>query len=340
MGLARSDTYRLPAEWEIQEAVWLTWPQNRETWGNMLPKVEEFYVNLCGKILDHQDIYLLVDNNHTAETIRNRIGDCYPFKLHLVEKKTNDCWIRDYGGITVVKEDQRFVLNWKFNSWGEKYPPWHDDDKTPDTMAEIHGIEKIDPAFVLEGGSIDGNGKGVLLTAEPCLLLENRNPGVSKVKMEKVLFQYLGAEEVIWLQSGIPGDDTDGHVDNLARFVNERTIFCMMEKNRSEQHYTVIRNNLKQLEVYAWKAGMEIVEIPFPPAMFVNSLRTPASYANFLVINGAVLVPTFSVKTDESVLSCFADYFPGRTIIPVDCRRLSYGQGGVHCIAMQVPKCH
>jgi agmatine deiminase len=318
------DTYQLPAEWESQEAVWLTWPQNRDTWGNLLSQIEEFYVSLCNIILNYQDLYLIVRNDQMLKTVRDRTGNNHPFKLHLVEKKTNDCWIRDYGGTAVNKDGQRCMLNWKFNSWGEKYYPWHDDDRVPAVMAEMHNAKRIDPGIVLEGGAIDVNGKGVLITSATCLLHENRNPGISRKKWEEILHWYLGAEETVWLQSDIAGDDTDGHVDNVARFVNDRTIFCAVEGNNSDCNYSVTRKNLQQLEAYAGKKGMEIVEIPFPPPIQINSTRTPASYVNFLILNGAVLVPTYSAETDEPVLSRFADYFADRAIIPVDCKTKSF----------------
>ncbi|MFC1584042.1 agmatine/peptidylarginine deiminase [Fibrobacterota bacterium] len=336
-----TQNYRLPAEWEPQEAVWLVWPQNRETWGAFLPEIEKTYYSICHAILEYEPVYLLGDNQALLNTVGQKMQKRHAHEKHIVRAPTNDCWIRDYGGMTVISkttgESRRSVLNWKFNSWGGKYPPWDDDDKIPDVMAGAHHAERIDIDMVMEGGSIEVNGKGKLLTTEQCLLGAGRNPGISRPQLEALLFRYLGAEEFIWLQGGIEGDDTDGHVDNLARFVNETTLFCAIEESAFRCNFQALKKNQRILESSASRMGMDLIEVPLPAPVFVDEVRTPASYMNFLIINGAVLVPVFADARDEKTLCLFEQHFPGRRIVPVDCRSLSYGLGGLHCITMQVP---
>jgi agmatine deiminase len=330
--------YRLPAEWEPQEAVWITWPQNLQTWQELLPEIENTYLKLCETLLAYTDLYVLGNSRELLATIRYKLGDTAHHKLNTIEVRTNDCWIRDYGGMTVVNGgNKRKVLNWRFNSWGEKYPPWDEDNRIPEVMAQTHNLPGVDVDLILEAGAIEVNGSGLLLTTAQCLLNDNRNPGYSRLKMEEVLAEYLGAQEVVWLQGGIAGDDTDGHVDNLARFVNEKTVFHAVESNKDDPNYTVLETNARTLETYAKEKNLDTIEIPMPSAVTIKGLRTPASYLNFSIINSAVLVPVFSDRQDEKVLALFEEHFPGRQIHPLDCRTLSCGQGGIHCISMQVP---
>ena len=329
---------RLPAEWEYQEGIWLSWPHNKKTWSSLLPEIETFYAQLCNHILKYEDIYMLHQADKVPYNCIQLVSES-THVLHMVSSPTNDCWIRDYGGITVEDNNGTPVMvNWVFNAWGEKYAPWHQDNNIPLIMAKQHNIPLVNVPLVLEGGSIDVNGQGVLLTTEDCLLHPNRNPQENKKSIEAALNTYMGIEKIIWLKGGIPGDDTDGHVDNIARFVNEKKIMCLINENDKDESYQPLKNNFYELVRNSNANDMEIIEIPAPSPVYVRGLRTPSSYLNFLIINGAVLVPVFKDKNDDKVLQIFKENFPQYAIVPIDCRMLSYGQGGLHCISMQVPQ--
>ena len=335
----------LPAEWEKQAAVWLTWPQNQETWSPVKAGAEAAYRDIVRAALGHQDVVLLCDDAGLRRRLEDELGDFAakaPFRLDILECPTNDSWIRDYGALTVRAGDGRgpgklVTLDFTFNSWGGKYPPWDKDDAVPVFMAarrdrELHRVD-----LVLEGGSIDVNGRGKLLTTTQCLLNPNRNPGQGRDRIEEALRLWLGAEEVLWLESGIHGDDTDGHVDDLARFTDTRTVMCAIETDSRDENYRPLKSNMQALERHAGKSDLEVVEIPMPARQVQAELRTPATYLNFLILNGAVLVPVFRDRRDDHALQLFERHFPGRKILPIDCRSLVFGQGAIHCSSMQEP---
>jgi agmatine deiminase len=333
----------LPAEWEPQRAVWFTWPQNSDTWRPVRPEAEAAYEKVITETLRFQDVALLVSAPELRDKLQTRFSAVTAqskYRLGILLCPTNDSWIRDYGGLTVRAVDapdhaRPVILGFEFNSWGGKYPPWDLDNTVPRFMAQYRGCDHVEIPFVLEGGSIDVNGEGLLLATRSCLLNPNRNPGFPQAKIEETLSHYLGAREVLWLDSGIEGDDTDGHVDDLARFVNARTVFCAVETDSADGNCAALRRNLAELEGYARRLNLEIVEVPMPGRQVRSGLRTPATYLNFLILNGAVLVPVFDDPRDESVLALFARYFTGREIVPIDCRALVYGQGAIHCCSMQ-----
>ncbi len=333
---------RLPAEWEKQEAVWLTWPQNRETWNPVREEVEKTYVSFISLLLQQQNVVVLCDTPAKRDEVARLCGNGAA-GLDVRVCPTNDSWIRDYGALTVQASqaagpDVLVSLDFTFNSWGGKYPPWDFDDAVPRFMAAARERQCLKVDFVLEGGSIDVNGKGLLLTTASCLLNPNRNPKCDKEKIEATLATYLGAEKVLWLESGIDGDDTDGHIDDLARFVDERTIFCAVETHKQDENYEPLRRNVDKLNRYAAALDLEVVEIPMPQRQIKAGLRTPATYLNFLMVNGAILVPTFEDARDDEVLQIFSRYLPHRRILPLDCRSLVYGQGAMHCSSMQEPR--
>ncbi len=332
---------RLPAEWERQEAIWLTWPQNQETWAPVSADVQETYASLIALILQQQNVVVLCDTPEKRDELSGRIKSG-PNRLEILVCPTNDSWIRDYGALTVKASrasgpDQWVSLDFTFNSWGGKYPPWDRDDQVPRFMAATRNRPCLKVDFVLEGGSIDVNGRGLLVTTEQCLLNPNRNPGFDRKGIEELLSAYLGADRILWLEAGIDGDDTDGHVDDLARFVDEKTLFCAVETRKDDENYEPLRRNAERLHRYAAQLDLEVVEIPMPEKQIKAGIRTPATYLNFLILNGAVLVPVFQDAQDETVLDLFARYFPNRRVIPLDSRSLVYGQGAMHCSSMQEP---
>jgi agmatine deiminase len=333
----------LPAEWEPQRAVWFTWPQNADTWTPVWEEARKTYEVVIGHALRFQDVNLLVSTPALKDELDARLAAARadkPFVLNILVRKTNDSWIRDYGAQTVRVTGKDGVVSptmvsFGFNSWGGKYPPWDADDAVPEFMAAHRGYTRVDVPLVLEGGSIDVNGEGLLLTTESCLLNPNRNPSRTKEQIEDVLKQYLGARAVLWLESGIDGDDTDGHIDDLARFTDARTVVCAVESDASDENYEVLRGNAARLREYAARFGFTVIEVPMPGRQVRAGLRTPATYMNFLILNGAVLLPVFDDPRDAETITLFARLFPGREIVPVDCRALVYGQGAIHCSSMQ-----
>lgn len=333
----------LPAEWEPQRAVWFTWPQNADTWTPVWPEAKQVYETVIRHALRFQDVNLLVSAPELKSELEKRFApfaEEFSHALSVLVCKTNDSWIRDYGGQTVRRVGQDgtvspVLVSFGFNSWGGKYPPWDADDAVPAFMAAHRGYERLDAPLILEGGSIDVNGAGLLLTTESCLLNPNRNPSLSRAQIEDALRDYLGAREILWLESGIDGDDTDGHIDDLARFTDARTIVCAVESDPADENYAALRRNAARLHAYADKLDLDIIEVPMPGRQIRAGLRTPATYMNFLILNGAVLLPVFEDPRDAETVHLFEKLFPGREIIPVDCRALVYGQGAIHCSSMQ-----
>jgi agmatine deiminase len=338
------ENLRLPAEWEPQRAVWFTWPQNADTWTPVWPEARGVYETVIRHALRFQDVCLTASTPELKAELEARFAGARapesPHALDVVLCPTNDSWIRDYGGQTVEATDadgakKPVLLDFGFNSWGGKYPPWDADDAAPAFMGKHRGYPRFGIPIVLEGGSIDVNGEGLLLTTKSCLLNPNRNPGLSQAEIEALLKRTLGLREVLWLESGIDGDDTDGHIDDLARFTDARTIVCAVESDPADENYAALRANAALLKDYAARLGLTVIEVPMPGRQVRAGLRTPATYMNFLILNGAVLLPVFEDPRDAATITLFGKLFPGREIVPVDCRALVYGQGAIHCSSMQ-----
>jgi agmatine deiminase len=330
---------RWPAEWEPSECVWLTWPQNEETWQPVRGRVEVAYERALAALAPHVPVRLLVNDPATRDAVATRLGglrERHPGNIELLVCPTQDSWIRDYGGFTThTAEGGRLLLDWRFNSWGGKYPPWDADDAVPLRMAERCGIPCLSLDFVLEGGSVDTNGQGLLLTTEQCLLNPNRNPTHTRDRIEETLHRWLGVHEFLWLEQGIAGDDTDGHIDDIARFVTPRVIVAAVEHSRSDENYENLKRNLRRLEQLAGRLDIEVVELPMPQRLVIEGLRTPASYTNFLFANDALVLPIFDNPADEAAVRLFEKLLPHHRILPVDCRHLVFGQGAIHCSSMQ-----
>jgi agmatine deiminase len=333
----------LPAEWEPQRAVWFTWPQNADTWTPVWDDARRVYETVISHALRFQDVNLLASTPALKTELEARLAPLCagkPHQLNVLVCATNDSWIRDYGAQMVrgVGGDgavHPVMVSFGFNSWGGKYPPWDADNAVPDFMAAHRGYTRIDVPMILEGGSIDVNGEGLLLTTESCLLNPNRNPTLTRAQIEQALHDSLGARHVLWLESGIDGDDTDGHIDDLARFTDAHTVVCAVESNVDDENYEVLRRNAARLHEYAAEFGFTVIEVPMPGRQIRAGLRTPATYMNFLILNGAVLLPVFDDPRDAETVELFERLFPDREIVPVDCRSLVYGQGAIHCSSMQ-----
>jgi agmatine deiminase len=260
-----------------------------------------------------------------------------------VIEPTNDSWVRDYGPIFVVRGEgarrERALIDFGYNAWGGKYPPWQLDDAIPTRLAPSLGVPCFAADFVLEGGSIDGNGRGTVLTTENCLLHPNRGAGRSREQMEQRLADWLGARQVLWLGEGVAGDDTDGHVDDITRFVDAGTVVTVVEEDASDANAAALAANLRRLRGMRDAAGkpLAIATLPMPPPLHVAGQRVPASYANFYLGNGVALVPTFGAATDARALAVLREVLPGREIVGVRCEELVYGLGAIHCLSQQEP---
>jgi agmatine deiminase len=331
----------MPAEWEKQEAVWLSWPQSEDTFPDLFA-VQKTYKNIIRSICPYQTVHLCVRDEETEVAVRQHLqGEKFPagaLKFHHIDYA--DVWFRDYGPTFVVNREHHelAMVDWQFNAWGNKYPQLLPDDGIPLALNQDLSLRAFYPRMVLEGGSIDVNGKGTIMTTEQCLLNRNRNPEMNRTEIEMLLCEYLGCSHVIWLKGGIAGDDTDGHVDDVARFVDERTVVCSLEQDPSEENYAELRENYRILKSATDQHGNTLRVIPLPmPGRLGDTCRLPASYANFLITNQTVIMPEFEHPHDGIARMILEAIFPGREIIGIDCRALVGGLGAVHCISQQQP---
>ena len=334
--------YRMPAEWELHSGTWLTWPHNLETWpGQDIKQVETEFTTIIHQLSIDEPVHILVNDDKvekSVETIlRNQGVNMVNIVLHDIP--TNDSWIRDYGPNFIVQDNGKVAVNdWGFDSWGRKYK-WELDDLAGTVIAEESKSYHFKPGIVLEGGAIDVNGLGTCMTTESCILNPNRNGGIKRWEMEKFFKDYLGVSKILWLNGAVEGDDTDGHIDNLARFVNPRTIVCAVEEDEFDTNYSLLKNNYNRLKNTTDQNDnpLEIVSIPMPGYVGNRENRLPASYANFYIANKSVLVPVYNHPNDKRALSILESLFPDRKIIPIPCNTLIWGLGGVHCLTQQQP---
>lgn len=331
----------MPAEWEPHAATWLSWPRREgisfpDSFDHVMPALRA----MIEALIESEKVCINVCNGaHEAEArevLRGLATDRISFQL----VPTNEPWCRDHGPIFLTRnsDPKLAVVDWDYNAWGNKYPPFDLDEVAPTRVAKILDVPVFYPAMILEGGAIEVNGAGALLTTESCLLNKNRNPNLSRDEIEQRLKDFLGAGDVLWLGDGIVGDDTDGHIDDLARFVSERTVVTVVEENRDDENYERLQENLARLQ--AMKIGdraLDIVTLPMPKKIMREALRLPATYANFYIANICVLVPTFADPADEAALSILRKCFPNRHVIGIDCRELIWGLGAFHCLTQQQP---
>jgi agmatine deiminase len=337
--------YRMPAEWEPHAATWLAWPHNRDTWPEQLPQVQAIYVQLMAALQNHETVNLLVNDAAAAAQVR-RLCIAQGLTennvvLHLCP--TVDAWLRDSGPIFLISTTSttqaQALVDWRFNAWGGKYPEMLADNALPPWIAAWLGLPRFQPGIVLEGGSIDVNGRGTCLTTEQCLLHPNRNPSLTRTDLERYLHDYLGVRQVIWLGEGIAGDDTDGHVDDMARFVNPSTVVCALTDDPQDVNYATLQDNYYRLQAATDQDGhpLQVLPLPMPGPLWAGDKRLPASYANFYIANGVVLVPTYDHARDQVALAVLQDVFPDRRVIGIPCAPLVWGLGAIHCITQQQP---
>jgi len=336
--------FRMPAEWEPQEAVWFSWPHNLKTWPGHFRPIPAKFAEIVAHISRFEEVRI-----NAAQALHQRAWSLIKkagadlTKVTLFDHPTNDAWCRDHGPI-FVKNDQTgevAVTDWEHNAWGGKYPPYDLDNTIPPKIAAALGLRRFEKKMIMEGGSLDVNGAGVLLTTESCLLNRNRNPAMTQSEIEQALRDFLGVHTIHWLGDGIIGDDTDGHIDDMTRFFSTEGIVTVLESNKRDKNYPILLENLERLHALRTPTGkkFKIVALPMPKPCWCDGQQLPASYANFLVINGAVLMPAFrQPKRDAEAAEVLAACFPGRQIIPIDCLELVWGLGTLHCISQQQPK--
>ena len=335
--------FRMPAEWEPQVAVWLSWPHNLKTWPGHFRPIPPKFAEIVATISRFEEVRINIGQplQKRAWSLINK-AKADLSKVTLYDHPTNDAWCRDHGPIFVKndKTGEVAVTDWEHNAWGGKYPPYDLDNTIPPKIAAALGLRRFEKKMIMEGGSLDVNGSGLLLTTESCLLNKNRNPSMSKDQIEQALRDYLGVHTILWLGDGIVGDDTDGHIDDMTRFFSADGIVTVLESNKRDKNYPILLENLERLHALRTPTGkkFKIVALPMPKPAFCDGQILPASYANFLVINGAVLMPAFrQPKRDAEAAAILADCFPGREIIPIDCLELVWGLGTLHCISQQQP---
>jgi agmatine deiminase len=335
--------YRMPAEWEPHAATWLSWPRREgisfpDSFDCVLPALRE----MVSALTESEPVNINVVNGaHEAEA--RAVLDALPHQecITYYEIPTNEPWCRDHGPIFLTRnaEPELAIVDWDYNAWGNKYPPFELDEVVPTRVAELLKVPVFYPKMILEGGSIDVNGAGTLLTSESCLLNKNRNPNLSRATIEGRLRDFLGVREVLWLGDGIAGDDTDGHIDDLARFVAETKVVTVVEDNSDDANYKPLQENLQRLRAMKISGRrIDITILPMPKKIVREEIRLPASYANFYIANSIVLVPTFADPADKMALSTLQECFPNRRVVGIDCRELIWGLGTFHCLTQQQPK--
>jgi agmatine deiminase len=341
--------YRMAAEWEPHEATWIAWPHNRHDWPGKFPAIPWIYAEIVRQLHRSEAVHILVNDERTerrAQATLDKAGvDLARVRFFLMP--TDRVWTRDYGPLFVAGPDGSLgITDWMFNAWA-KYPNWQRDNAVPlQTHLALGGRywqARVDERpVVLEGGSIDVNGQGLLLTTEECLLsdVQQRNPGFTRPDYEEVFADYLGVKKVLWLNRGIAGDDTHGHIDDLARFVGPRTVVSVVEESRADANYVPLQENLERLRGLTDLEGrpLEVVQLPMPAPVSFEGQRLPASYANFYIANDRVLVPTFNDPNDRKALGILADLFPGRTVVGIHAVDLVWGLGTLHCLTQQQPR--
>jgi agmatine deiminase len=335
--------YHFPAEFATHDATWLSWPHKEGSWPGKIESIFPVYARFIKYVAEGEKVNI----NVADEAMKKKATQYFQavgadmknvqFFIH----PTNDAWCRDHGPAFVVnkREKKKMIVDWGYNAWGGKYPPFDLDDNIPTLIANHYKLPVVYPGIVMEGGAVDFNGKGTVLTTTSCLLNENRNPHLNQKQIEEYLYNYYGVENILWLGDGIIGDDTDGHIDDLTRFVNANTVVTVVENDNNDENYEPLQENLKILKKLRLEDGkpMNIVELPMPSALVYEDMRLPASYANFYISNKYVIVPTFRDKNDEKALTTLEEVFKDRKVVGLDSWDIIWGLGSFHCLSQQEP---
>jgi agmatine deiminase len=333
-----------PAEWHKHRATWLSFPHTEASWSKDRQELMlDSYLEFIKTISEGEQVCINAHNDVVRQTIQMRLllAGVDMNKIELPLLKTNDSWCRDHGPAFLINPDtkERLVVNWGYNAWGNKYPPYDNDNLIPVAIANYLHLEHVNPGIIMEGGSVEFNGEGTLLTSRACLLNKNRNPHLNQSQIEKYLVDYYGVEQILWVNDGIVGDDTDGHIDDTVRFVNKDTVVAVVEENKADDNYAILQENLHELKQMRLLNGkqLNIIELPMPEPVVSEGIRLPASYANFYISNAAVIVPTFRCKNDQKALDILSTCFTDRKVIGIDSTEIVWGLGSFHCLSQQEP---
>lgn len=336
--------YYFPAEFAKHTATWLSWPHKEASWPGKIETIYPVYAQFIKLVAEGEKVNINVADEAMKKKALQYVQEAgadvknVQFFLH----PTNDAWCRDHGPAFLVNtkaEHKKIIVDWGYNAWGGKYPPFDLDDNIPTLIGKHYNMPVVYPGIVMEGGSVDFNGKGTVLTTTSCLLNENRNPHLNQKQIEEYLYNYYGVQNILWLGDGILGDDTDGHIDDLTRFVNADTVVTVVEANKKDENYEPLKENLNALNKLRLENGkpMNIVELPMPSPLIYEDMRLPASYANFYISNKYVIVPTFRDKNDDAALTTLQQCFPDRKVIGLDSWDIIWGLGSFHCLSQQEP---
>jgi agmatine deiminase len=345
MNTPKESGYYFPAEFAPHVATWLSWPHKEASWPGKIESIYPGYSLFVKYLAESELVRINVANEQLKNTATGHLlkagvnMDKVEFFLH----PTNDAWCRDHGPAFLINpaaENKKVIVDWNYNAWGNKYPPYDLDDVIPTLIGKHFDIPVYHPGIVMEGGSVEFNGKGTLLTSTACLLNKNRNPHLNRQQIEEYLCNYYGIEQVLWVDEGIIGDDTDGHIDDTVRFTNEDTVITVIEENKNDENYDLLQTNLKQLQQMRLLNGkqLNIVELPMPDEIVYEDQRLPGSYANFYISNKHVIVPTFRCAKDDKALDIIAGCFPEREVVGIDSTDIIWGLGSFHCLSQQEPE--
>jgi agmatine deiminase len=334
--------YRMPAEWEPHEATWLSWPRREGiSFPDAYDAVMPAFIQMVDSLRESEIVRINVSDGDHEQDVRKILKQIDIKHVEFFRVPTNEPWCRDHGPI-FVKHDanqELAIVDWDYNAWGGKYPPFDRDEVVPTRIGQLLEIPVHYPKLIMEGGSIDPNGAGTLLTTTSCLLNPNRNTGKTKAEIERALADFLGITNFLWLGDGIEGDDTDGHIDDITRFVAHATVVTAIEEDPLDPNYDPLKANLEELKTMKAEDGtsLNVLGLPMPPRIEKEGLRLPASYANFYIANEVVLLPIFGAPNDESAFETLRACFPSRRVVPINCRELVWGLGAFHCLTQQQP---
>ena len=335
--------FYFPAEFAPHDATWLSWPHKEASWPGKIETIFPVYAEFIKHVAEGERVHINVADDAMKQKALRYLEHAGAdlSQVQFFFHPTNDAWCRDHGPAFLIHktEKKKMIVDWGYNAWGGKYPPFDLDDVIPTRIAQHYQIPVVNPGIVMEGGSVEFNGKGTLLTTRACLLNPNRNPQLNQAQIEEYLLNYYGVDHILWLGDGIVGDDTDGHIDDLTRFVNEDTVVTIVEENTSDENYDILQDNLKELKKLRLETGkqLNIVELPMPSAIVYEDMRLPASYANFYISNKYVVVPTFRDRHDDKALQILQSCFPTRKVVGLDSVDIIWGLGSFHCLSQQEP---
>ena len=343
-GFGLPNQYIFPPEWAKHEATWLSWPHKQESWPGKIDLIYPRYAEFIKYVALSEKVRINVKDEEMKAFALKHINEAGAdlSQIEFYFHPTNDAWCRDHGPAFLINpqaEQKKVIVDWGFNAWGGKYPPFDLDDIIPTKIGAHFNIPVYNPGIIMEGGSVEFNGKGTILTSKSCLLNKNRNPHLSQEQIEEYLKTYYGQDQVLWVSDGIVGDDTDGHIDDTVRFVNENTVLTVIEDNPEDENYELLQANLRELKEMRLLNGepLNIIELPMPDAVIFEDTRLPASYANFYISNGHVIVPTYGCDKDKIALEIIAKCFPDRETVGIDSTDIIWGLGSFHCLSQQEP---